>query len=171
MLQCFVLVSYIYTLGYLLGHLLSKASLLALLSLSLKILPLYFLFLLGLLGALRCLPPIALTMLQLRCLLSATVSAPLTPIYFANVYLASIILLQMVSQYSFMLYFSPFLFFTVIFTKLLYILVFVLASYIYILNYLLKLLFNKASLLNLLLLYFYFYQAFLEPLSVYPLWR
>jgi hypothetical protein len=59
----FVLASHIRTLGYLLGHLPSKASLLALLSLSLKVLLLYFLLLLGLLRALRYLPPIALTML------------------------------------------------------------------------------------------------------------
>ena len=59
----FVLASHICTLGYLLGHILSKASLLALLSLSLKILLLYFLPLLGLFGALKFLPPTALTML------------------------------------------------------------------------------------------------------------
>ena len=52
----FVLANYIYTLGYLLRHLPSKASLLALLSLSLKILPLCFLLLLGLLGTLEFLP-------------------------------------------------------------------------------------------------------------------
>ena len=59
----FVLASYICTLGYLLGHLLSKASLLALLSLSLRVLPLYFLPLLGLFKAFRFLPLIALAML------------------------------------------------------------------------------------------------------------
>ena len=57
----FVLASYIYTLGYLLEHLPSKASLLTLLSLSLKILLLYFLLLLGLLKALKFSPPIILT--------------------------------------------------------------------------------------------------------------
>jgi len=59
----FILVSYIYTLGYLLGPLLSKSSLLDLLFLSLGVLLLYFLPLLGLLRALRLLPPIALTKL------------------------------------------------------------------------------------------------------------
>jgi hypothetical protein len=89
----FVLASHIYTLGYLLGHLPSKASLLALLSLFLKILPLYFLLLLGLFKALKYLPLIILTMLWLRCFLFTTVFTPLTPIYFANIYLANIILL------------------------------------------------------------------------------
>ena len=56
----FVLASYIYTLGYLLGRLPSKASLLVLLFLSLGELLLYFLPLLGLLKALRFLSPIAL---------------------------------------------------------------------------------------------------------------
>jgi hypothetical protein len=88
----FVLASYICTLGYLLKHLLNKASLLALLSLFLKMLLLYFLLLLGLLKALKYLPLIALTILWLRCFLSATVFAPLTPIYFTSVYLANIIL-------------------------------------------------------------------------------
>ena len=120
--QCalvFILASYIYTSGYLLEHLPSKASLLALLSLSLKVLLLYFLLLLGLFRALRYLPPIALTILQLRCLLSAIISAPLTPIRLASVYLASIILPQIVSQCFFTLYFNPFLFLTIIFTRLL----------------------------------------------------
>ena len=58
-----VLAIYIYILGYLLGHLPSRANLLVLLFLFLGVLLLYFLPLLGLLGALRCLPPIALTML------------------------------------------------------------------------------------------------------------
>jgi len=61
----FVLASYIRTLGYLLGHLPSKASLLALLFLSLRVLPLCFLPLLGLLKALRSFPPMALTILCL----------------------------------------------------------------------------------------------------------
>ena len=61
----FVLASHIRTSGYLLGHLPSKASLLALLSLSLGVLPLCFLPLLGLLGALGLLSPMALTMLRL----------------------------------------------------------------------------------------------------------
>ena len=59
-----VLASYIYTLGCLLGHLPSRANLLVLLFLSLKVLLLYFLPLLGLLKAPKYLLPIALTMLQ-----------------------------------------------------------------------------------------------------------
>ena len=59
----FILASYIYTLGYLLGHLLSKTSPLVLLFLFLKVLLLYFLPLLGPFRALRYLPPIVLTML------------------------------------------------------------------------------------------------------------
>jgi len=58
-----VLASYICISGCLLGHLPSKASPLVLLFLSLKVLLLYFLPLLGLLGALKTLSPIALTML------------------------------------------------------------------------------------------------------------
>ena len=58
-----VLASYIYILGYLLRRLLSKANLLILLFLFLKVLLLYFLSLLSLLKALKYLPPIALTML------------------------------------------------------------------------------------------------------------
>ena len=88
----FVLASYIYTLNYLLGHLPSRASLLALLSLSLRVLLLYFLPLLGLLRALKFLPPTALTMLWLRYLLPVTASVPLTPIHLASVCLASVIL-------------------------------------------------------------------------------
>ena len=57
----FALASYIRTLGYLLEPLPSRASLLDLLFLSLEVLLLYFLPLLDLLGALRLLPPIALT--------------------------------------------------------------------------------------------------------------
>jgi hypothetical protein len=58
-----VLAIYIRILGYLLGHLPSRASLLVLLFLFLRVLLLYFLPLLGLLRALRYLPPIALTIL------------------------------------------------------------------------------------------------------------
>ena len=58
-----VLASYIYILGYLLGRLPSRANLLILLFLFLGVLLLYFLPLLGLLRALKYLPPIALTML------------------------------------------------------------------------------------------------------------
>jgi hypothetical protein len=64
-----VLASYIYILGYLLGHLPSRASLLVLLFLFLRVLLLYFLPLLGLLRALEYLPPISLTILPLRFLL------------------------------------------------------------------------------------------------------
>jgi hypothetical protein len=87
-----VLASYIYTLGYLLGYLPSKASLLVLLFLSLGVLLLYFLPLLGPLRALRYLPPIALTMLRLGFLLPKSASVPLTPIYLSSVGLTSIIL-------------------------------------------------------------------------------
>ena len=59
----FVLTSYIYTLGYLLGHLSSEASLLGLLSLSLGVLLLYFLPLLSLLRVFKFLPLTALAML------------------------------------------------------------------------------------------------------------
>ena len=59
----FILASYIYTLSYLLGHLPNKASLLVLLFLSLEVFLLYFLPLLGLLKALKYLPPIVLTIL------------------------------------------------------------------------------------------------------------
>ena len=89
----FILASHIYTLGYLLRHLLSKASLLDLLSPSLGVLLLYFLPLLGLLGALRFLPPTVLAMLWLGHLLSATASTPLSPMRLASVYLASVVLL------------------------------------------------------------------------------
>src|SRR6266550_2285022 len=62
------LASYIYILGYLLGYLPSRANLLVLLSLFLGVLLLYFLPLLGLLRALKYLPPIALTILRLTFL-------------------------------------------------------------------------------------------------------
>jgi len=58
-----VLASHIYILGYLLERLPSRANLLILLFLFLGVLLLYFLPLLGLLRALKYLPPIALTML------------------------------------------------------------------------------------------------------------
>ena len=64
-----ILASYIYILGYLLEYLPSKASLLVLLFLFLRVLLLYFLPLLGLFRALEYLPPIALIMLRLRFLL------------------------------------------------------------------------------------------------------
>src|SRR6266576_3497865 len=86
----FVLASYIYILGYLLGHLPSKASLLVLLFLFLRVLLLYFLPSLGLLGALECLPPMALTMLRLGFLLPQLASIPLTPIRLSSVSPASI---------------------------------------------------------------------------------
>ena len=87
-----VLVNYIYILGYLLGHPPSKASLLVLLFLFLRVLPLYFLPLLGLLRALKCLPPIALTMLRLGFLLPQLAFVLLTPIHLSNVSPASIVL-------------------------------------------------------------------------------
>ena len=87
-----ILATYIYILGYLLGYLPSRASLLVLLFLFLKVLLLYFLPLLGLLRALKHLPPIVLTMLQLRFLLPKSAPIPLTPIYLFSISLASIIL-------------------------------------------------------------------------------
>ena len=89
----FVLASYICTLGYLLGHLLSKASLLGLLPLSLGVLLLYFLPLLGLLRVLGFFPPTVLAILWLGYFLSVLASIPLSPIYLASIYLASILLL------------------------------------------------------------------------------
>ena len=59
----FALASHIYTLGYLLGPLPSKASLLDLLFLFLRVLLLCFLPLLGLFRAFRLLPSMALTKL------------------------------------------------------------------------------------------------------------
>ena len=87
-----ILASYIYTLGYLLGYPPSKANLLVLLFLSLRVLLLYFLLLLGPLKALKYLPPIVLTMLWLGILLPKSDSIPLTPIYLSSVSLASIVL-------------------------------------------------------------------------------
>jgi len=87
-----VLASHIYTLGYLLGYPPSKANLLVLLFLFLRVLPLYFLPLLGPLRALRYLPPIVLPMLRLRFPLPKSTSIPLTPICLSSVGLTSIIL-------------------------------------------------------------------------------
>ena len=87
-----VLASYIYILGYLLGYPPSKASLLVLLFLFLRVLLLYFLPLLGLLRALEYLPPMALTILRLGFLLTLLASVPLTSIYLSSVSPASIIL-------------------------------------------------------------------------------
>jgi len=87
-----VLASYIYTLGYLLGYPPSKANLLVLLFLSLRVLLLYFLPLLGPLGALRYLPPIVLPMLWLGFPLPEFTSIPLTPICLSSVGLTSIML-------------------------------------------------------------------------------
>jgi len=87
-----VLASHIRTLGYPLGHLPSKANLLVLLLLSLGVLPLYFLPLLGPLGALRYLPPMALTMLWLRFLLPKSASVYLTPMRLSSNGLTSIVL-------------------------------------------------------------------------------
>ena len=114
-----ILASYIRILGYLLGYLPSRASLLVLLLLFLRVLLLYFLPLLGLLRALEYLPPIALTMLRLKFLLPQSASIPLTPIHLSSVSPASIILLQMVSQRSFVVYFSSFLSLTIALTSLL----------------------------------------------------
>jgi len=114
-----VLASYIYILGYLLGRLPSRANLLVLLFLFLKVLLLYFPPLLGLLRALRYLPPIALIILRLRFLLLRLASVPLTSIYLSSVSLTSITLRLMVSWRSFILYFSSFLSLTIIFTSLL----------------------------------------------------
>jgi len=114
-----VLASHIYILGYLLGHLPSRANLLVLLFLFLGVLLLYFLPLLGLFRALRYLPPIVLTILRPRFLLPKIAFIPLTPIYLSSVSLTSIILQWMASRYSFILYFSSFLSPTIIFTNLL----------------------------------------------------
>ena len=105
-----ILASYICILGYLLGHLPSRANLLVLLFLFLIMLLLYFLPLLGLLRALKYLPPIALTMLQLRFLLSKLASVPLTSIYLSSVGLISIILWQMVFQCFLCSTLAPFFF-------------------------------------------------------------
>jgi len=78
----FVLASHICILGYLLRHLPSKASLLVLLFLFLKFLPLYFLPLLGLFKAFGLLPFMVLIMLQFGFLLPALVFAFLTPTRF-----------------------------------------------------------------------------------------
>src|SRR6266704_1768255 len=72
----FVLASHICTLGYLLGYLPNKASLLDLLLLSLRVLPLYFLPLLGLFKAFRLLSPMAFTILQLKLLLFMSAFTP-----------------------------------------------------------------------------------------------
>jgi len=87
-----VLASHICTLGYPLGHLPSKANLLVLLFLSLRVLLLYFLPLLGPLGALGYLPPIALPMLRLGFPLPKSASVPSTPIYLSSVGPTSIML-------------------------------------------------------------------------------
>jgi len=87
-----VLASYIHTLGYLLGYLPSEANLLVLLFLFLRVLLLYFLPLLGPLGALRYLPPIVLPILWLRFPLPKSASIPLTPIYLSSVSPTSIVL-------------------------------------------------------------------------------
>ena len=87
-----ILASYIYTLGYLLGYLPSKANLLVLLFLSLKVLLLYFLPLLGPFRALGYLPPIVLPILWLGFPLPKSTSVPLTSIYLSSVGLTSIVL-------------------------------------------------------------------------------
>ena len=87
-----ILASYIYILGYLLEYLPSRANLLVLLFLSLRVLLLYFLPLLGLFRAIRYLPPILLTILRLRFLLPKLASIPLDPRQLSNISLTSIIL-------------------------------------------------------------------------------
>jgi len=87
-----ILASYIRILGYLLGHPPSRANLLVLLFLFLRVLLLYFLPLLGLFGALGCLPPIVLTMLRLGFLLPKTASIPLTPIRLSSISPTSVVL-------------------------------------------------------------------------------
>ena len=87
-----ILASHIYTLGYPLGHLPSKANLLVLLFLSLRVLLLYFLPLLGPFRAFRYLPSIVLIILWLGILLPELDFVPLTPIYLFNVSPASIVL-------------------------------------------------------------------------------
>jgi len=87
-----ILASHIRTLGYLLGYLPSKANLLVLLFLSLRVLPLYFLPLLGPLGALGYLPPMALPMLRLGFPLPEPASVPSTPIRLSSVGPTSIVL-------------------------------------------------------------------------------
>jgi len=79
-------------LTYLLRHLPSKANLLVLLFLFLRVLLLYFLPLLGLLKALKYLPPIGLTILRLGFFLPKLASIPLTPIRLSSVGLTSVIL-------------------------------------------------------------------------------
>ena len=87
-----VLANHICILGYLLKYLPSVASLLVLLFLFLKVLLLYFLPLLGLFNALKCLPPIVLTMLWLGFLLPQSAFIPLTFIRLSSVGPASIVL-------------------------------------------------------------------------------
>ena len=87
-----ILASYIYILNYLLGRLFSRANLLALLFLFLRVLLLYFPLLLGLFRALKYLPPIILIMLRLGFLLFGLAFIPLTPIYLSSTGPTSIIL-------------------------------------------------------------------------------
>ena len=87
-----VLANHIYILGYLLKYLPSKASLLVLLFLFLRVLLLYFLPLLGLFRALECLPPRVLTMLRLGFLLPLLAFVLLTFMRLSSVGPASIAL-------------------------------------------------------------------------------
>ena len=87
-----VLASYIHILGYLLKHLLSKANLLVLSLLFLKVLLLYFLPLLSLFKALKYLPPIILTILQLRFFFPKLAFISLAPIYLSSIGPTSVIL-------------------------------------------------------------------------------
>ena len=113
----FVLASYIRTSGCLLEHLPNKASLLNLLSLSLKVLLLYFLPLLGLLKAFRLLSPIALTILRLGLLLPASAFVPSPPICLSSISLANNMLQWVVSQCFSVLCFGSFFSYTIIFTR------------------------------------------------------
>ena len=88
----FALASHICILGYLLGLLPSKASLLDLLFLFLGVLLLCFLPLLGLFGAFGLLPPMALIKLQLRLLLLMLAFAFLTFMCLSSVSLANVML-------------------------------------------------------------------------------
>ncbi len=88
----FVLASHICILGYPLGPLPNKASLLILLFLSLKMLLLYFILLLSLFKAFGLLLRIILTMLQLGFLLLASTFAFLAPIHLSNIGLTNIVL-------------------------------------------------------------------------------
>ena len=87
-----VLANHFRSLGYLLKHLPSKVNFLDLLFLFLRVLLLYFIFLLDLFKAPRYLPPIILTMLRLRFLLPKLAFIFLISIRLSSVGLVNIIL-------------------------------------------------------------------------------